>query len=71
MSNAAKYLGLIVLTFACGVFTSLTESHATAVDIAKHGAIFSLPTILALRTKLEDEIGIKPNDNSKSKGMGA
>ena len=74
MSNTAKYLGMILLTFACGAFTSLTESHPGLVDIVKHGAIFSLPTILALRTKLEDAIGIKPEDEatkSKAKGMGA
>ena len=71
MSNTAKYLGLILLTFGCGAFTSLTEAHPAVLDVVKHGAIFSLPTIIALRTKLEDAIGIKPEYNAKVKGQGA
>lgn len=71
MSNTAKYLLLLILTFAAGGLTTLIEGNPTILDAVKHGAIFSLPTVIALRTKLEDAIGIKPEDDSKAKGMGA
>lgn len=58
MSNWQKWSLFIVLGFATGAITALTDASPSVMDVIRHGCLTLLPTLGALNVTLKKDLGV-------------
>ena len=65
MRDALRWIIAIVLSVAIGAISAMTDTHAGWLDYIRHGALACIPTLAALKTTLEKELGINTQNQIK------